>query len=199
VVKGSQARWSCPEHGATSALWHPPEATYDAFVDHLSWSGAFPTYVPWPISPGWSVSDFAAVADTPRRPIATLTCTSGTSELDGPVDALVIAEEAGTGLGARCAGTRYDDPGADIGQRPPAARARLDSLAVNLWDISTSTFDGEFDRSVLAGEAAGRWLWVVLRPASALLLLRDELILRDVSDAGPQLVEVPFGGPPPMW
>jgi hypothetical protein len=72
-------------------------------------------------------------------------------------------------------------------------------MPVNLWDISTSTSDGEFDRSVLAGEAAGRWLWVVLRPASALLLLRDELILRDMSHAGPQLVEVPLGGPRPVW
>ena len=54
-------------------------------------------------------------------------------------------------------------------------------------------------RSVLAGEAAGRWLWIVLRPASALLLLQDEWILRDVSALGPQLLETPFGGPRPGW
>ena len=57
--------------------------------------------------------------------------------------------------------------------------------------------DGEFDRSVFAGEAAGRWLWLVLRPASAMLLLRDDWILRDIAGLGPQLVELPFGGPPP--
>jgi hypothetical protein len=76
---------------------------------------------------------------------------------------------------------------------------RIDSQAVKLWDISTSSDDGEFDRSVLAGEAAGRWLWIVLRPASALLLFRDEWILRDVSGAGPQLVALPFGGHRPGW
>ena len=46
---------------------------------------------------------------------------------------------------------------------------------------------------------SGRWLWVVLRPASALLLLRDDWILRDVTSVGPAIVEMPFGGPPPTW
>jgi hypothetical protein len=51
---------------------------------------------------------------------------------------------------------------------------------------------------VLAGEAAGRWLWMVMRPASAVLLLRDDWILRDVSETGPQLVALPFGGVDPV-
>ena len=44
-----------------------------------------------------------------------------------------------------------------------------------------------------------RWLWLVLRPASAMLLLRDDWILRDASQSGPHLVELPFGGPAPAW
>jgi hypothetical protein len=199
VVEVPGARWSCPEHGATQALWHPGEASYDAFAEHLGASRSFPTYLPWPMSPGWTVTDFAAAGDGPGQTAATLTCTAGTSELDGPVDVLVVVEEAGTGLGGRCAGTRYDDPGIDIGRRPPTARIRIESQSVNLWDISTSSSDGEFDRSVVAGEAGGRWLWIVLRPASALLLLRDDWILRDVSRIGPQLVETPFGGHRPPW
>jgi hypothetical protein len=70
---------------------------------------------------------------------------------------------------------------------------------VPLWAVSTSTSDLELDRAVFAGEAAGRWLWVVLRPASAMLLLHDEWILRDVSGIGPPLVELTFGGPQPAW
>lgn len=189
----------CPDHGGRAALWRPEEASYDAFAEHLTTAQLFPTYLPWPLSPGWTVTDFATVADGVRDARATLTCTSGTSELDGPVDVIVVAEEAGTGLGARCAGTRYDDPGTDIGERPPTARVRIGRQSVNLWDISTSSSDGEFDRSVLAGEAGGRWLWIVLRPASALLLLRDDWILRDVSHDGPALLELPFGGHRPGW
>ena len=52
---------------------------------------------------------------------------------------------------------------------------------------------------MFAGEAAGRWLWIVLRPASAMLLLRDDWILRDVSGVGPPLLEMPFGGQRPVW
>ena len=199
VVEASSGGWACPDHGPTGALWRAPEATYDAFVEHLRAAEGFPTYLPWPLSPGWGVTDFAVVGDGPGRARATLTCTSGVSELDGPVDVMVVAEEAGTGLGARCAGTPHDDPGAEIGQRPPSVRVRINSQQVGLWDVSTSGIDGEFDRSVLAGEAAGRWLWIVLRPASALLLMRDDWILRDVSGVGPQLVELPFGGHRPGW
>ena len=198
-VVEAEGGWSCPEHGATSRLWRVDEASYDGFAEHLLTAGSFPTYVPWPLSPGWAITDFATVTSGPGRTAASLTCASGTSELDGPVDVLVVAEEAGVGLGARCAGTRYTDPGAEIGERPPSAKVRIGSQPVSLWDISTSSDGGEWDRSVLAGEAAGRWLWIVLRPASALLLFRDDWILRDVSGAGPQLVELPFGGHRPGW
>ncbi len=191
--------WSCVEHGAISPLWRPAESSYDAFAAHLQAAGTFPTYLPWPMSPGWTVSDFAVVGEEPERARATMTCCSGTSELDGPVDVLVVSEEAGTGLGARVAGTPYDDPGPDLGDGPPSVKVRIDSQVVPLWPVSTSWASGEWDRSVVAGEAHGRWLWLVLRPASAVLLLRDVRILRDISLAGPQLVEMPFGGPAPPW
>lgn len=196
---GPEGAWTCPDHGLIEPLWRPGEASYDGFHDHLQASRGFPTYLPWPMSPGWSVTDFGVVGSSPERARATMTCCSGTSDLDGPVDVLVVAEEAGTGLGARCAGTPYDDPGADLGVGPPAVKVRTDSQVVNLWPVSTSATSGEWDRSVVAGEAGGRWLWLVLRPASAMLLLRDDWILRDVSSLGPTLVEMPFAGPRPSW
>ena len=161
------------------------------------------------MSPGWTVSDFAVVGPRTEgvgEARATMTCSSGTSSLDGPVDVFVVSEESGTGLGARCAGTTHLDPGPEIGAGSPAVRVRIGSQSVSLWPVSTvptvaspAGEDRELDRSVVAGEAGGRWLWLVLRPASAILLLRDEWILRDVSGIGPPLVEMPFGGPSPGW
>jgi hypothetical protein len=208
--------WACPDHGPTPALRRPDEASYDGFAEVLGTAGDFPTYLPWPMSPGWSVTDFAVVGDPGdgfgagpgagpgerQSAKATLTCSSGTSPLDGPVDVFVVSEESGTGLGSRCAGTIHLDPGPEIGMGPPTVRVRIGSQSVPLWAVSTVSATGsdeELDRSVVAGEAHGRWLWVVLRPASAILLLRDEWFLRDVSGIGPPLVEMSFGGPGPTW
>ena len=201
VAHDGASAWSCPDHGPTAALWRPSTATYDGLADHLARTPGFPTYLPWPLSPGWAVTDLAAVVDgsEPGRTLATMTCVSGTSELDGPVDVMVVAEESGTGLGARCAGSPHDDPGPGLSDGQPLVRVRLDARQVPLWAVSTSGGTGEWDRSVVAGEAGGRWLWIIVRPASAILLLRDDWILRDVSVTGPQLVTLPFGGPTPPW
>lgn len=190
--------WACPEHGASPPLWRPQESSYDAFVTHLEQAAGFPTYLPWPMGPGWQVTDFGVVVQTGSRPRATVSCVSGTSALDGPVDVMVVSEEPATGLGARVARLRSSDP-RDIGEGPPLVRVRIDSGQVPLWAVSTSDSDEEFDRAVLVGEASGRWLWLVLRPASAMLLLRDEWILRDAAGIGAPLIEVAFGGPPPVW
>jgi hypothetical protein len=198
VARAGDDGWSCPEHGPTARLLRPDAASYDGFVEALGAAGDVPVYLPWPLSPGWSVSDFAVVEERGRGR-ATLTCSSGTSPLDGPVDVFVVSEESGVGLGARCAGTTHLDPGAELGAGPPPVRVRIASQSVPLWTVSTSTSTVELDRAVLAGEAGGRWLWIVLRPASAMLLLRDDWILRDVSGLGPTLVEMPIGGPRPTW
>ena len=189
----------CPVHGSLPPLWRPDEVSYEEFAEHLRLATDFPTYLPWPMSPGWSVTDFGVVTDDARGSRATVTCVSGTSELDGPVDVFVVAEEAGVGLGARVASIVGDDPGHEIGDGPAMVRVRIASQQVPLWSVSTSGSDAEFDRSVFAGEASGRWLWIVLRPASAMLLLRDDWILRDVSGLGPPLLEMPFGGQRPVW
>lgn len=190
--------WVCPAHGAQPPLWRPRTATYDTFVAHLDKAAGFPTLLPWPMGPGWQISDFGVVADADRRPVATVACCSGTSTLDGVVDVFVVSEEPGTGLGARVAGLERTYP-PDVGEEPPLAKVRVDQATVSLWAVSTSGAGGEFDRAVLVGEAAGRWLWLVLHPASAMLLLRDDWILRDASGAGAVLIEMTFGGTPPRW
>lgn len=190
--------WECIVHGPVTPLWRPREATYDAFTDHLRRAADFPTFLPWPLGPGWQISDFGVVAAPGQAPLATVTCCSGISDLDGAVDVLVVSEEPGTGLGARVARLdRSDPPGA--GEGPPVAKVKVGHATVPLWTISTSGADGEFDRTVLVGEADARWFWLVLYPASAVLLLRDEWILRDAGDAGATLIEMTFGGTPPIW
>jgi len=192
---GRDDLYTCPDHGTVAPLWRPEEATYDDFVAHLERGDGLPTYVPWPLGPGWRVTDFGAVASR-----AAYTCVSGTSELDGPVDVLVVTEETGVGLGARWAGTAYDDPGHEIASAgQPVLKLPVEGQTVRLWSVTSGdgSTNGEWDRSVAVGEAGGRWLWLVIRPASALLMLRDDWRLRDVSRLGPALVELPFGGPRP--
>lgn len=198
-VTESAQGWICATHAAIEPMWRTTAPTYDDFAEHLLRAETMPTYLPWPLSPGWSVTDFAGIGAAPQRPRATMTCASGLSELDGPVDVAVIAEEPGTGFGARVAGLVARDPGAEIGGGAPAVRVRIGRQVVPLWPVSTSSEDAEWDRSVVAGEAEGRWLWLVLRPASAILLLQADWILRDASQVGPALVELPFGGPAPSW
>ncbi len=197
-VGESDGVWSCSLHGKVPRVWRPVEPGYDVFAEHLVATAGFPTYLPWPLSPGWRISDFSS-ARWAGSVVGTMCCASGTSEADGPVDLLVVAEEPGTGLGGRCAGIPSADPGPDVGRGAPAVRLRVEGRPVPLWAVSTSAADTAFDRAVFVGEAFGRWLWLVLRPPSAMLLLREEWSLVDVSTLGPPLVEVPFGGPGPGW
>jgi hypothetical protein len=192
---------TCPVHGRAAPLWRPDEPSYDSLAAHLVAAAGFPTYLPWPLSPGWRVSDSGVVTDRVGgggTVHATLTACAGTSEPDGPVELVVVAEEPGTGLGARVAGTA-GDPGHHIAGNRPSLRVLVDTATVPLWTVPTGAATAEMDRSVVAGEAFGRWLWLVLRPASALLLLHDDWILQDISGFGPLLVDLPYGGPAPAW
>lgn len=187
--------WSCPNHGSGPALWRGREASYEALVEHLHRTDGFPSYLPWPLGVGWRVSDLASVIGP--RPLATLVCASGATEPDGVVDFIAVTEEVGVGLGARCAGLAGPDPGPEVGTGRPVAHVRVEQQPVALWPVTPGGI--ELDRAVLVGEAAGRWLWLVLRPASALLLLREEWAIADLTTKGPALLALPFLSPPPPW
>ncbi len=198
--------WNCHTHGEVPPLWRPAQASYEELANHLSLSPGFPTYLPWPPAMGWAVTDFAVVGETPEQTLATLTCCSGTTDLDGPVDIVIVSEEPGTGLGARCAGLARTDPGPELGEVPSSARVRVGGVGVALWALSmsgstnlTSGEDELFDRCVFVGEAEGRWLWLIMWPASAMLLLQADWLLQDISEQGLALVELDFGGPPAPW
>lgn len=201
-------------HGPVEPLWRPAEADYDSFAELVGRSDQLPTYLPWPMSPGWSIADFGCVGNA-GQVRATVTTTVGTSDLDGEVEVTIVSEEPGIGLGARCAGTAYDDPGPQISNGPPAIHVRAGGRAVPLWLVDNAGAEppvtsggasrgvlGDDDllaRATFAGEADGRWLWLVMKPASAALLLHDEWLLADVTGFGPEALEMPFGGPRPAW
>lgn len=197
-VTGEGESFACTLHGRTEPLWRPDRSDYDSFAELVTRIEEMPTYLPWPMSPGWSVADFGCVGDGRVR--ATVTTTVGTSDLDGEVEVTVVSEEPGVGLGARCSGTAYDDPGPQISNGPPAVHVRAGGRAVPLWLVDGEQGGQEvLARAVFAGEAEGRWLWLVMRPASAALLLHDEWLLADVTGFGPEALEMPFGGPRPTW
>jgi len=184
-------RCVCPTHGPVPPLWRPDTCSYEDFGEHLLAAGSFPTWLPWPLAAGWRVSDFGRVGRGETR--ATMTRVTGTTDADGVVEFCVVSEEPGTGLGARCAGLE-SDPGPELGRGSPVAQVRLGLKSVPLWGLSTSEAP-ESDRTVLVGEGMGRWLWVVLTPASAVLMLLEELGLTDAARMGPSLLEVEFGEP----
>ncbi len=200
-------------HGQIDPLWRPAVSDYDSFAELVGRIDDIPTYLPWPMSPGWSIADFGCVG-TEHRVRATVTTTVGTSDLDGEVEVTIVSEDPGIGLGARCAGTSYDDPGTQISNGAPSIRVRAGGRTVPMWLVDDAgdnpTFERELSvadltasdvlaRAVFAGEADGRWLWLVMRPASAALLLHDDWLLADVTGFGPEALEMPFGGPRPTW
>ena len=204
-VTGEGPTFACSVHGPIEPLWRPDQADYDTFAELVGRIEDIPTYLPWPMSPGWSIADFGCVGNA-GRVRATVTTTVGTSDLDGDVEVTIVSEDPGIGLGARCAGTTYDDPGPQISNGPPAIHVRAGGRAVPLWLVEDSVDglghpndDEPLARAVFAGEADGRWLWLVMRPASAALLLHDEWLLADVTGFGPEALEMPFGGPRPAW
>jgi hypothetical protein len=205
-LTGSDAAWTCPLHGAVTPLWRSVRSEYDALVAHLDLAKPLPTWLPWPMPPGWHVTDFGCVALPGESASAVFTTCSGPNEPDGVVEVTVVTEEPGVGLGARIAEVTHTDPGREAVVGAPAARIRVDEGAAPLWPVPTVTDVADapadssvLDRSVLVGEAGGRWVWLVLRPAPAALLLNAKWLLHDVSQLGPALVDLPFGAAPRAW
>lgn len=199
-VRGEGASFACLTHGPTEALWRPDVADYDSFAELVGRIDDIPTYLPWPMSPGWRIADFGCVGAGPgSRVRATVTTTVGASDLDGDVEVTVVSEDPGVGLGARCSGTAYDDPGPQISNGPPAIKVRAGGRPVPMWLVDGEDDAEPLERATFAGESDGRWLWLVMRPASAALLLGDDWLLADVTGFGPEALEMPFGGPRPTW
>jgi hypothetical protein len=189
--------YHCARDGPVPPLWKPAEVGYEAFAEAVKQVDPVPLYLPWPLSPGWTVADFGLVRDVGAA-LAAFSTTIGTSDVDGTVELTLVAEDPGVGLGARVAGVLGVDPGQQAGQGPPAMQLRAAGRSVPMWHVAVE--DSElFAKAVFAGEAEGRWLWLVIRPASAALLLPEGWLLQDMTELGPEALDLPFGGPRPRW
>ncbi len=174
-----------------------------------------PLWTPWPMPDGWALAGFAHT-ESARRP-ATVTSWSAQDPFGDPTEILFVCEEAGGGVGAHFAGLPLQYPTAQVGIGPPHAKFDVAGHVVPLWAVdgeaahpSPDREDASLvpsDRAVYAGEAAGRWLWVIVHPAEAGVIviqplnlvdahtLGAELTLLPLSELSPRLVMAAAGGP----
>jgi hypothetical protein len=103
---------------------------------------------------------------------------------------LLVSEEPGVGLGAHLAGLPGPDPGEGFAAGPPHALVGFGLHEFPLWHVDAP------DRAAFAGEVLGNWVWVVLWPDTAGVLLIEPLPLRDLRDPGLEL-DLPFGAASP--
>ncbi len=139
------------------------------------------------LPPGWVCSGFAYAGDERSGARATVTAMSGPSPLGGPAELFVIAEEPGVGLGARHAGLAGTDPGDGFDSGAADAKVLAASHPTALWCLPAAD-----DRAVFVGEAKGLWLWALVWPETAGVLMYDGVVLTDLRDVDTEL-DIDFG------
>ncbi len=182
------SQWECSEHGAVQPLriWSHvgPEVLAQAAA-----ASVVPLWCPLPLLPGWTVTGLAVSGDERSGGRAVALALSGPSPLGGPADLVLVAEEPGTGLGGHTAGTTAMDPGVVV-DRAPDAKVLAAGHPTALWRV-----DSADDRIAFAGEAGGVWLWAVLWPAAAELVLLEHVELHDLRHASHAGLDLPVGAP----
>lgn len=174
-----------------------------------------PVWTPWPLPPGWSLGGVAYTSGTDwAGRDCTATSWLGTDPFGEPAEIMLVCEEAGAGVGGYFAGLSTNYPSAGVGEGPPHARFTVHGRPVPLWAVDRSSdgrpgrdtgrFDvnptdeerqltGADERSVYVGEAAGRWLWVIVHPAEAGAVVVHPWKLVDARTLGAELASIPAG------
>ncbi|MGH3328851.1 MAG: DUF6758 family protein, partial [Streptomycetales bacterium] len=110
----------------------------------------------------------------------------------GAADLILVAEEPGVWLGARYAGLSGLDPGPVPADTAAHAKIYAGGHPTAMWCV-----DGGRDRTVFVGEARGMWLWAVLWPEPAGLLMYEKVRIADLRDVGDEIELLPFGAVSP--
>jgi hypothetical protein len=181
--------WHCDQHGAVHPVRTGLSPSRSGLAGLLR-GAAVPVWLPWPLPHGWLVTGFAAAGDDRSGSRACAVALSGPNPVGGLGEMLVISEEIGVGLGARFSGLEGPDPGEDLTAGSPAAVVKVGGHELPLWHVDAP------GRAAFAGEVLGHWLWLVLWPDTAGVLLVQPLELRDLRDSGLDL-DIPFGAPSP--
>jgi hypothetical protein len=146
-----------------------------------------PVWTPWPLPDGWCLGGIAYAEDGDSAG-CTVASWLGTDPFGEPAELILVCEEAGAGVGSHFAGLSMSYPSAGVGEGPPHARFSVQGRPVPLWSV-----EGPGDRAVYAGEAAGRWLWVIVHPAEASALVVAPIRLLDARGLGAELAGLPIG------
>jgi hypothetical protein len=159
-------------------------------LDGLLRTSGAPVWLPWPLPAGWLVTGFAGAGDERTGTRGCAVALSGPNPVGGPGDLLLVSEEPGVGLGARFAGLDGPDPGDGFATGPPHAFVQVGGHDFPLWHVEAP------GRAAFAGEVKAHWLWAVLWPDTAGVLLLEPITLRDLRDPGQEL-DLPFGARSP--
>ncbi|MGB8649460.1 MAG: DUF6758 family protein [Mycobacteriales bacterium] len=179
--------WTCAEHGRVQPYHHTKvEALASVAAD-----SRVPVWAPLPLLAGWTVGGLGWCGDERTGATATVLALAGPSPLGGPADMLLVAEEPGVGLGARLAGIDGVDPGS-IADGAPDAKIVAAHHPTALWRS-----DSAEDRVAFVGEASGVWLWAVLWPPAAELVLMEHVELHDIRHSAHGGLELPVGAASP--
>lgn len=179
--------WTCEGHGAVAPYSALARPDLDA-VRQVSGRAAVPLWAPLPLLPSWTFAGLATAGDERSGARASAMAFGGPCPLGGPADLVLVAEEPGVGLGGRLAGTGGLDPGPCSGA--PDAKILVAGHPTPLWRAPSAP-----DRVAFAGEARGVWLWAVLWPPAAELLLLEHVELHDVRAQAHEHLDLPPGAP----
>jgi hypothetical protein len=181
--------WKCGLHGQVHPLRTVRSLTAEG-IDALLLGAEVPVWVPWPLPMAWLVTGFGGAGDEQTGIRGCVVALSGPSPVGGPAEMLLVSEEMGIGLGAGFAGLDGPDPGTGFASGPSHGLVRYGHHQFPLWHVDAA------DRAAFAGEVLGNWLWLILWPVAAGMLLVDPLELRDLRDPGQEL-DLPFGARSP--
>ena len=180
--------WRCEDHGAVQPLHVLPRLGPEVLGQQAA-KAKVPLWSPLPLLAGWTATGLAVVGDDRSGLTATALALSGPSPLGGPADLVLVAEEPGTGLGARYAGAGEVDAERVLAG---ASEAKVEAAGhpTALWRCPSAE-----DRVAFVGEALGVWLYAVLWPPEAELVLLEHVVLHDLRHEAHAGLDLPLGAP----